>query len=617
MVLKRRTALAVGTLISALGLSLLMGPPASAAKIPIAGYPCTAKQSGKTIQTKAMKAKGLSLICVADDSEHAHEHIKKVKGKHSASKLQYKWSWWAPPLLTNQDEKFFEAWSLWNAAGGKPDFSAIEAWLAPYARAEVQPCKVNGLPTDTGSSASYGATGLFGREAPSYASSLGTLTIGVVMSVPTDYELTNDGQGATRGRGRTVGYNAIKNRVVNLENYLHDYFLEQSYGILNVEFEYYPRLLRGNRSIQNMESDTWKAPAVQAYNAANQVEDSFWESEFSNVDAVWSLIVDKPGAYAYRAFREVELERDDIVPLRTPVGDFRATMQTPIPADGNPDKPLVAHEIYHALRLPDSYQKSSNPTTTRIAARIGRGASGYSTSGMLGWDRYISRWLTDDNVECLTLDRLENDRKTTGSGPTVSLRAVQSPANDPNEKKLAVVPFNNGTQAIVVESWRPIGSDRAAALIGQRDTAQRGALVYLVNAESNNGLKVDSTASAWPTIDSPYTLYRDSLWTLNPDEFPSRLTGCREGVPSAADDNSNCNSLMEARIRQEAFLREDGVRTMAIPVPSGDANDLCQFIPAFSPTWQQPDSVRDPWVVLSFEGANAELDAVQVKLECR
>ncbi len=617
VVFMRRSILAVGTLISALGLSLLMGPAASAAKIPIAGYPCTAKQSGKTIQTKAMKAKGLSLICVADDSEQAHEHTKKVKGKHSASKMQYKWSWWAPPLFTNLDKDFNEAWSLWDAAGGKlPDFSWVPAWLAPYTRDDTQPCKINGLPIDTGSSASYGTAGLFGREFPAYASSLGTLTIGVVMSVPTDYELTNEGQGATRP-GRTVTYSNIKNRVVALETYLSDYFLEQSYGKLNVEFEYYPRLLGGNRSIQNMDDDTWMAPAVQAYNAATQVDDAFWESDFSNVDTVWSLIVDKPGAYAVRAFREVEGEPEDIAPLQTPVGDFRTTMQTPIPQAGNKDKPLVAHEIYHALRLPDSYQRGSNPVTTRIAARIGRGASGYSTSGMLGWDRYVSRWLTDDNVECLTLDRLESDRELRNSGSSVSLRAIQSPVNDPNEKKLAVVPFNNGSQAIVVESWRPIGSDQAAALSGRRDTAQRGALVYLVNANSNKGLQVASTASAWPTIDSPYTLYRDSLWTLNPDEFPSRLTGCEEGTPSAADDNSNCSNLMETRIRQEAFLREDGVRTMAIPMPDADSSGLCELNP-FSPTWQQDDVTSlDPWVVLSFEGANAEVDAVQVKLECR
>ncbi len=613
----RRSVLAVGTLISALGLSLLMGPPANAAKIPIAGYPCTEKQSGKTIQTKALKAKGLSLICVADDSEHAHEHNKNEKGKHSASKMQYKWSWWSPPQTMKLDKDFNEAWSQWHAADGKQSNpSLMELLNAPYTRKDTEPCKINGLRIDEVSSVSYGVAGIFGREAPGYPSSLGRLTIGVVISVPTDYQMLYNGEAAARP-GRGINYDDIRNQAANLETYLNAYFLEQSYGKLDVEFKYYPRLLRGNRSIQDMVDDDWMAPAVQAYNTANQVEDSFWESDFSDVDAIWSLIVDKPGAYAVRSFREVEGGRDDTVSLQTPIGDFRTTMQTPIPGAGNDDKPLVAHEMYHVLRLPDSYQRDSNPVNTRIAGRIGRGASGYSTSGMLGWDRYISRWLTDDNVECLTLERLENDRKFGNSGVSISLRAIQSRANDRNEKKLAVVPFNSGSQAIVVESWRPIGSDQAAALSGRPDTAQRGALVYLVNANSNNGLDVASTASDWPTIDSPYTLYRDSLWTLQPDEFPSRLTGCEEGTPSAADDNANCSVLMETQIRQEAFLREDGVRTMAIPMPEADSSGLCELNP-FSPPLQQEDVTSlDPWVVLSFEDANAESDAVQVKLECR
>ena len=454
------------------------------------------------------------------------------------------------------------------------------------------------------------------------------MTIGVVISVPTDYRIL-DTENAARNAAtvtyseeetvtypaKRVNYNNIKTRVQNLESYLRDYFLEQSYGKLNVEFEYYPRLVRGNRSVEDMTRDNWQAVAVQAYNAANQVEDSFWESNFSNVTTVWSLIVDKPGAYAARAFREIEAGRNDIVPLQTPVGDFRTTLQTPIPKTGNRDKPLIAHEIYHSLRLPDSYQRGSNPVSTRIAGRIGRGASGYSTSGMLGWDRYVSRWLTDDNIVCTTPDSL----KAAGpSGSTVTLRAIQEPVLVSDEKKLIVIPLGFDS-AIVVESWRPVGSDRANALTGRRDTAQSGALVYVLNASSNNGLDVRYRDFDWPRVDSPVTLWRESLWTLRNVEFPSRLDGCEEGVPSEDEDASACNNAMESLIREEAFLRGDGIREMRLRLRGNAYRSLCpepEEPNPFSPTYTQDQTYLWPWLSLQFVADGQDTNTVRAAVEC-
>jgi M6 family metalloprotease-like protein len=162
-------------------------------------------------------------------------------------------------------------------------------------------------------------------------------------------------------------------------------------------------------------------------------------------------------------------------------GDFQLTLNDRITTDEGPgvfstiitggdwweeevDPMILAHEFGHVIGLQDLYEGGSSDLFEIAHQHVGnfdfmsRGWSDAFAPTILGWNRWRLGWIADSQVICARpvegTEVLINALQT-GSGPL-----------------LVVVPLSS-TRAVVIESRRPIGWDRAIP--------ESGALVYVVD----------------------------------------------------------------------------------------------------------------------------------------
>lgn len=546
--------------------SLLLGsvPLATAVSAPAPGLPCASADFGKQVPWKVPNGRGTQLVCVPADA--GGDHVPEVTGEKLLDKVldpavvQHVWTVWTDPAPTK-----FTGSNLTNlASNGIPRDIA-----GAYQVAGIDPCKINARSIDKMVSLSYGRNGLLGRRSPGMPDSLGKLTVAVVPMVPSNLNVNLAGDSATgidtntntqlanpvTWQGITAG---VRN---NIEQYLKDYFQEQSYGRMTLEFVYYPKIIQGtlNQGLYKQADETadYGTQAVAMTQAFRSIPLSWWNNEGKNVDILWGVEWGKPGAYLWQDPRSFAADGSisKFETIATPAGNFRGFILTPVNLPVR-DKPLIAHEFAHAMRLPDMYQRKTNTVSSRMAAAIGRLSSGYTISGMLGWSRYINRWLSDEQVECVTGDRLLS---TKGEYVDISLTPLQSPSTKGANKRLAVIPLTELGTAIMVESWRPEGSDAALQPNSITGTGADGALVYLMDARDSASSGVDVTGS-WPYTGAPVILYRENTETVLPSTsgVPSACEGIPDetvdGVTTAGVDTTACNLALQAEIRSQAFL---------------------------------------------------------------
>lgn len=551
---------------ASLSIALVFGfvPAAPAAQTPAPGVPCASAELGKQVPWKVPNGRGTQLVCVPADG--GGDHVPSVtEGKFIDKAVDptvagYVWTVWTDPAPT----KFTGANLTDLSSAGIPRDIA-----GSYQVQGIGPCKVNARSIDNLVSMSYGRNGLLGRRSPGMPDSLGKLTVAVVPMVPSNLNVNLAGDSAT---GVNTDTNtALANPVTwqgitagvrnNIEQYLKDYFQEQSYGRMTLEFVYYPKIIQGtvNQGLYKKADGTpdFGTQAVAMSQAFRSLPQSWWNNEGKNVDILWGVEWGKPGAYLWQDPRSFAADGtiSKFETIATPAGNFRGFILTPVSLPVT-DRPLIAHEFAHSMRLPDMYQRKTNTVSSRMAAAIGRLSSGYTISGMLGWSRYINRWLSDEQVECVTGDRLSSTR---GEYVDISLTPLQRPSTKAANKRIAVIPLTELGTAIMVESWRPEGSDAALQPNSIAGTGADGALVYLMDARDSAGSGVDVTGS-WPYTGAPVILYRENTETVLPSTsgVPPACEGIPDvtvgGVTTPGVDTTACNLALQAEIRSQAFL---------------------------------------------------------------
>lgn len=547
----------------AVALVAAVAPPLQAAPAPAPGVDCAAADHGKELPWKAAKGRGVKLVCIPVDN--GGDHVPSVnEGKSTSAwtdpvKGAHVWSVWAEPAPTQ-----FNGAALTNLQANGIPRDIAGAYQVP----SVEPCKINARSIDEMVSLSYGRNGLLGRRSSGMPDSLGKLTVGVFAVVPQN--LTVDAAGSAASGTNTKTGAAVNNltwRTVtngvrnNIEQYLKDYYLEQSYGRMSLEFVYYPKLLQGTidqRLYDKADGEAdYSAQGVAMTQAIRSVPDAWWTGDGKSVDVLWGIEYGKTGAYLWQDPRSYndQLEVSKFETIVKPSGNYRGMILSPVSLPVT-DKPLLAHEFGHAMRIPDMYQRKTNTVSSRMAAAIGRLSSGYTISGMLGWSRYINRWLSDEQVECVTADKLMSAR---GEYVDVSLTPLQRPSMRDSSKRLVVIPLTEGGTAIMVESWRPEGSDVAVHANSINGTGGDGALVYQMDARNSAASGVD-VKGTWPYTGAPVVLYRENTSTVLPsdDGVPPACVGLPdqqvdgETVPGV--ETTACNLALQAEIRSQAFL---------------------------------------------------------------
>ena len=128
------------------------------------------------------------------------------------------------------------------------------------------------------------------------------------------------------------------------------------------------------------------------------------------------------------------------------------------------DPMILAHEFGHVIGLQDLYEGGSSELFEIAHQHVGnfdfmsRGWSDAFAPTILGWNRWRLGWIADSQVICARPEE----------GTEVLINALQTGSGP----LLVVVPLSS-TRAVVIESRRPIGWDRALP--------ESGALAYLVD----------------------------------------------------------------------------------------------------------------------------------------
>ena len=545
---RSKFSLVVTALLSAtLSLGFVGAAGAAPGASPIEGQSCSSDEAGRIVDAGKGQPSNVVLMC-SPVSDGGPDHVPAEGGKQKGDKSDwesledYRWRYFAYPDASVKPDLRYT---------GVDESELLELVGKQYRMKSADPCRVNSRPVSRLVSYSYGEPGLYGRQSYGFADSFGTVKVGVVAVVPSNYEVVDDGAAF-----RAAGSNAAGVPVAGLTHffrsriaeYLTDYFLEQSYGQLNLEFAYAPTVHQSEFSVADwsVEEDSlgMTRQTYDATQAVKAIPESWWRSDGAGVDMLLALELDKPGPFFWWNPAEREGDALELVSrVATPGGRFSGIVTIPSRLTTS-DQPLVAHEIGHALRLPDMYQDSENPVAVRGAARIGRLASGYTSSGMLGWSRYISRWITDAQIECIPSSLARKSRVT----KEVTLTSLQRHGRG-KDKSLAVIPLATAGKALVVESWRPVGSDAATPSPQYDGTGANGALVYVIDTDVRSGLQMQGQ---WPFPGNPATLYRDDARTVLPGAAASLPAACSRPEALTGEE---CKVALTTQIRSHAFLR--------------------------------------------------------------
>lgn len=528
---------------------------------PKPGSACTERQIGTLATTKEMSSLGLKLMCVEEES---HDHVGVLPNKESATvnriKAERKWIPYGPPIspkLTDWLESGKGDASLAEeAARIWPNLDLKDSPKHKYDDPSLDPCRMGNGAQNQGMrtfNLSYGDPGLEGRDADGFMKSYGTVTVGVNAVYPKDS--TRNGDTVTFKDGSTASVSqALQNIETRIKDVVGPYFYEQSYGKLRVEVAVVPIFRAADPGGYTQEQ--WDSSRG---NYAWDVQRS-WR----RVPSAW-MNKNKPDVLMTVTLGRNEGANTWDNALRNPgqpaatsplVGTFPASgdglrFSGALSVFSGADGMTLTHEIGHAMREQDQYESGEeNEVQRRYNGRVGRLATIRST-GFLGWERYIHRWIDDGRVTCLPIESFAPN----GSGVHAeTLLPIQRPPYfDEGRNRLIVIPLPEGTsggratKGIVVESWRPIGTDAA---FKADPNGGDGLLVYMVDA---NGPATNGARGEWPLANGGVALYREDHKSIEANQTTGPCASTVSGAGAMVADRD----AVQLCVRRDAFLTQD------------------------------------------------------------
>lgn len=545
--------------IASLASSLLGAAPVTAAHriAPMAPKPdasCSEKQSGEIVKTKEMSALGLSLMCVAEES---HDHTGALPGKESAkanaSKIEYKWVPYSPPISSELID-----WAMTGKGDASLAEAAVRVWPEielgenpphTYTDQSLAPCKMGngrqGLGMNT-LNLSYGSPGLEGRDAEGFTKSYGTVRIAVNAVYPKNAE--RNGDTITTDDGQTFSISSVLSNIERqMDTVVIPYFREQSYGKMQVEASVDTvKVYRGAYTRQEWNSSRNKY-AWDVQQSWKDIPGSAIPS--GQFDMLMSVTIGRgEGANTWDGARASVSSSAAVSPL---VGTFSLRngdrFAGAISIFPQADGLTITHEIGHAMREQDQYETGdSNEIQRRYSGRVGR-LSTIRSTGFLGWERYIHRWIDDSRVTCLPIESFAPDGQ--GVHGETLLPVQRFPYFDEGLHRLIVIPLPDaadpagwGPKGIVIESWRPWGTDAA---FEADPNGGDGLLVYMVDS---NGPPTNGARGSWPLANGGVVLYRNDRETLQATQPPGP---CARNLANFVYTNDR--DAVQLCIRRDAF----------------------------------------------------------------
>ena len=501
-----------------------------------------------------MRSLGLRLMCVGEES-HDHNDVLPAKesAKVNASKVEYSWIPFgpavSPKLIDWVRTGKGDASSAKEAAIVWPEIALKDNPEHTYKDPALDPCRMGNGAQNQGMrtfNLSYGAPGIGGRDADGFMKSYGTVTLGVNAVYPKDS--TRSGDTITFKDGSTASVSsALQNIETRIKDIVVPYFYEQSYGKMRIEVAVVPSPEKGIYT-----QEQWKTRSNYKWDVQRSWMRtlSAWMNQ-NKPDVLMSITLGRKGG----ANTWDNALRNPGQPAATSplIGTFPASngvrYSGALSVFKGADGMTLTHEIGHAMREQDQYESGEeNEVQRRYNGRVGR-LSTIRSTGFLGWERYIHRWIDDGRVTCLPIETLAPN----GSGVHAeTLLPVQRPPYfDEGLHRLIVIPLPDAsdptdvaTKGIVIESWRPQGTD--AAFKGDPNGGD-GLLVYMVDA---NGPPTNGARGSWPLANGGTVLYRNDRESLEANHTTGVCASDATGDGALVADRD----AVQFCVRRDAFL---------------------------------------------------------------
>ena len=167
----------------------------------------------------------------------------------------------------------------------------------------------------------------------------------------------------------------------------------------------------------------------------------------------------------------------------------------------------------------------------------------------------IHRWIDDGRVTCLPIESFAPSG--VGVHAETLLPIQRPPYFDDGRNRLIVIPLpeatsgGRATKGIVIESWRPIGTDRAFTA---DPNGGDGLLVYMVDA---NGPATNGASGSWPLANGGVVLYREDRTSIEKNQTSGPCASTTSGTGADVADRE----AVQFCVRRDAFLTQDSFST--------------------------------------------------------